>query len=120
MAGVYPDAITGESKRASILAMDSKAAVGSVTVCAQAQWHPPTSPSTQLPASSLDAISITVSIDAVATMVVVAEPSRLSGPSVRQIVPAVSLISMTATAKTHNPRWRRRRVSSDGEERYIG
>jgi hypothetical protein len=29
------------------------------------------------------------------------------------------LISITATANTHRPRWRRRRVSSDGVERYI-
>ena len=101
------------------MAMGSDALTGNVTEWAQAQWQLRPSPRRQEFASSADTELTAVSANRVVGAAAVADANRAPGPSATQIDPLTSLISNTATANTHNPRWRRRRVSSDGADRYI-
>jgi hypothetical protein len=119
VAGVNPEWSVSGAKRASILAMGSGVLAGKVTECAQAQWQPAPSPRRQEFASSADSMLTAASANKVVGAAAVADANRTPGPSATQIDPLTSLISNTATANTHNPRWRRRRVSSDGADRYI-
>ena len=113
VGGVNPERIAKVSKLASTLAIESGAVVGNVTVCAHAQWQLLPSPRRQAFASSADTLAATVSTGMLAAEMVVVETNRFSGASATHTVPATNLIISTATANTHRPRWRRRRVSSD-------
>ena len=119
VAGVNPEWRVSGAKRASIMAMGSGVLAGNVTECAQAQWQLRPSPRRQGFASSADTVLTAVSANKVVEAAAVAEANRAPGPSAPQIDPLTSLISNTATANTHNPRWRRRRVNSDGADQYI-
>lgn len=114
VAGKNPEWMAKASKCISILATESEATVGSGSVCAQAQWQSPASPNTQSPASSAAEVTDCSEGASMDRALAVEATIFLYGPSVRHIVPAASLINNTATANTHRPRWRRRRVSSDG------
>jgi hypothetical protein len=111
VAGVNSEWRVSGAKRASIMAMGSSVLAGNVTECAQWQLRP--SPRRQGFAASADIVLTAVSANRVVGAAAVAEANRVPGPSATQIDPLTSLISNTATANTHNPRWRRRRVSSD-------
>ncbi|MBN8948893.1 hypothetical protein ACFCQI_14565 [Rhodanobacter sp. FW102-FHT14D06] len=108
MAGVNPEWMVSGAKRGSILAMDIGAVAGNVTECAQAQWQPAPSPRRQVFTSSADTVLTAVSANKVAGAAAVAKTNCARGPSATQIDPLTSLISNTATANTHRPRWRRR------------
>ena len=119
MAGVNPERKVSAAKRPSMLAMESGAVAGNVTECAQAQWQALPSPRRQAFASSADGVVTVASANRVVAVADVAEANRAPGPSAAQIDPLTNLISNTATARTHNPRWRRRRVSRGEADRYI-
>lgn len=119
IAGVNPEWMASRAKRTCMLAMERGAVVGNVTEWAQAQWQLAPSPRRQVFASSAESVLTEVSVNKVVGAAAVAEANRAPGPSPTQIDPLTSFISNTATANTHNPRCRRRRVSSDGAGRYI-
>ncbi|UJJ58377.1 hypothetical protein [Rhodanobacter denitrificans] len=119
MAGVNPEWMVSCAKRTCTLPIESGAVAGNVTECAQAQWQPIPSPRRQVFASSADNVLTAASANKVVGVAAVVDANRTPGPSATQIDPLTNLINNTATANTHNARWRRRRVSSDGADRYI-
>src|SRR5690625_4673784 len=118
-AGMNPGRTVGGVKLAATLPTGSGRDVGSGTECRQAQWQLATSPNKHPPRSSAVARSISVSIGMVTTVTVVDASKRFSGVSTKQTAPPTSLISNTATASIHRPRWRRRRGSSEGGDSRI-